>query len=195
MPSSLVVLLLGCQSPRSAAPIPEYGPFPLPTELGTPIQEVRKAVMVKVGSDEAVFDEEDRWVAQGPQWRSRFYVIEMPGLAVNVMYHHRTTDGKVWAISVRHAAGRYAGGLGPVDFNTNVTELESSLGRPVIHHSIAPVLDEYVWKRNGTVFVVEAYSQADDDIAAVRSKGAISSVLAYSTELGPPGFLGYSASP
>ena len=120
----------GCRPSASDTPTPQHGQFPLPTKLGISIQEVRRAASATLPGHEAL-DEEDRWVARGSQWRSHDYTLSPEaGLGVSVIYRYRAEDEKVWLISVRNAAGRYAGRLGPVDFNTKVAYVEASLGSP-----------------------------------------------------------------
>lgn len=155
-----------------------------------PISEVRKQVTSHFQQDEAM-DDEDQGVGQGAAWRSRMYMVEIPPVAVNVIYRYRAEDGRVWSVTIAHGFGRYDGRIGEVHLGANVAQIESTLGKPARKTSIAPVIDQYVWEKGDVTYVVDAYSQDYDDIGTPARAGDVSSVMAYSRSLGPQGFVGY----
>lgn len=185
----IILLFVACvpgRTPEVAQA--ERGPCPFPTAPGLTIDEVKRRVATHFKADEAM-DVQDEWAGQGPAWRSRTYMVEIPGEAVNVQYRYRQQDGRVWAVSIGYARGRYSGRIGEIDLGANVAHIEKTLGPPSKSHAIAPVVDQHVWVRGDATYVVDAYSEEYGS----NRPGDVTSVLLYSRELGPRGFTGYEA--
>ena len=185
-----VAVVIGCFPDSGSSQAAEFGHFPLPTEPGVTIEEVKAAVTTAFSSDEAL-DSVDAAVNRGPEWRQRSYVIEVPGPGVNVRYTYHRESGKVWGVRVAYATGRYNGAVGGIPFDSNVRDVIANFGQPTLRRSLAPVVDEYVWDRETDVLIVEAYSRRYDDIAISGDVGAITSLETYSKDLAPEGYVGY----